>query len=385
MGPSHNRRYSFMETPLEMHSSVQQDIISTSPPPVPSNSYTVSPHQHQPTFEQPRDPRDQISPISPHITPPQPVFQHPVGYIGGQSAQYIPSEKERELQQEGIIPTYSKYPPPEQHPAHFAPLADMPERQPSIQPIQSPTHMYAQPPNSPGPLPIKTTVDAPARSDTLSVAPDANPLQSPKSPQFPPPTTAITPHAPPVEDLRTFHQPGQIMHPNQEVHGGTWNHGLCECSNIGTCCLGLACPCILFGRTQHRLSMRSKKQDPTNMLGHETCNGSCTAFALLCGFQCKFDPSYRFIFEEKACTNILMIGLWATIQHTRTRKAYGIQGDIASDCVRATCCTCCTLIQDEKEIQKREEQRNQAALERGATLLSPYMAPGPMTYPPPPK
>lgn len=79
-----------------------------------------------------------------------------------------------------------------------------------------------------------------------------------------------------------------------------------------------------------------------------------------------------------------MIGLLATIQHTRTRKAYGIKGDIASDCIRATCCTCCTLIQDETEIQKREKRRGRAVLERGATFTLPYMAPGQMAYSPPP-
>lgn len=51
--------------------------------------------------------------------------------------------------------------------------------------------------------------------------------------------------------------------------------------------MGLLCPCILYGKTQHRLSLKSRKEDPTNMLGYETCNGSCTAMALLCGCQCK--------------------------------------------------------------------------------------------------
>lgn len=280
MGQSHDRRYSFMETPLEMHSSIQQDLIS--PPPMPNNPNRAP---QQPAFEHPSQSHAQVFtnpvPAHPHVAPQGTLFEQR-GHLGGQSAQYVPSEKERELQQEGIIPTYSKYPPPEQHPANFAPFADTPSHQPTI---QSPTYSYFPPPNSPGPRPLN--IEGPTRSDTLSVAPDANPLQSPKSPQFPPPTIATTPHAPPVEDLRTFHQPGQIMHPNQEVQGGTFSHGLCECSNIGTCCLGLACPCILFGRTQYRLSMRSKKQDPTNLLGYDTCNGSCTAFALLCGFQCK--------------------------------------------------------------------------------------------------
>lgn len=77
---------------------------------------------------------------------------------------------------------------------------------------------------------------------------------------------------------------------------------------------------------------------------------------------------------------LISTGLLATIQHTRTRRAYGIDGGIGSDCLRGTCCLCCTLIQDEKEIQKREQMRNQAAAERGTVLMSPYTSPGQMTY-----
>lgn len=328
-------------------------------------------------------PESNSSPSVPTMSSPaqQPAIEPPGEQLEQTAHHFASNEKERHLQEEGIIPTYSNYPPPDQHPAHYAPYAENPQHH---QPVQSPLYSYiprSQPPNSPGPLPVKTNPEAPQRNETLSIAPDANPLQSPKLSYFPPPTAAPASQAPTVEDLSSYHQPGQIMHPNQEVQGGTWSHGLCECSNIGTCCLGVICPCILYGKTQYRLSMKSQKRDPTNMLGYEICNGSCTGMAMLCGCQCKF--THVWIARCRRMLNFA-IGLLATIQHTRTRKAYGIEGDIASDCVRATCCTCCTLIQDEKEIQKREELRGRATLERGATLLSPYTVPGPMTYPPPP-
>ncbi|KAJ5177794.1 uncharacterized protein N7500_000493 [Penicillium coprophilum] len=439
-----NERYSFMETPLEMHPSYQQNL--STPPAEPS----APPHVEEPPKERQR------------------------------AWSYAPSEKEQKFQNQGIIPDYANCPPIEQHPANYAPLvqnqqqqlqpqsitsmspqtyAIAPERQypaqlytqsytqsyPNIPDQSRPmtprayvnqshtnipeqqqhqwhqqigiaiapqyanvpqqqystpmsphsyaTHPYATqsythiqdqqrdketstqqyasypetpsspPPLSPGPLPLKVDPEAPARSETMPIVPDENPLQSPKSPYFPPPTRAKTSHTPQPDDLSAYHQPGQSMHPNQEVKGGGWSNGLCEFSSFGICCLGMLCPCILYGRTQHRLSMKSRKEDPTNLLGYETCNASCTGMGLLCGCQ----------------------WLLATIQHTRTRKAYGIQGSIMSDCVRATCCTCCTLIQDEKEIQKREEYRSRAARERGTTLLSPYTTPGPMSYSPPPR
>ena len=263
LGPEQSQRYSFIETPLEMRpSGHHEELVSRVP--VSVNESIVA---QQAAAEQP-------------------------GQGQGPPTQYIPSEKERQLQQEGMIPTFSKYPPSDQHPAHYAPLDETPIQQ---APLQTQQYVYSQPSfvqplASPEPqLPAKTNPGISSQSDNITVAPDANPLQSSISLHFPPPVRAATSsYAPPIEDLSAYHQPGQIMHPNQEIRGGTWRHGLWDCSNISTCCLGLACPCILYGRTQHRLSMKSRKEDPSNMLGYETCNGSCTGMALLCGCQCEW-------------------------------------------------------------------------------------------------
>ncbi|KAL2845592.1 PLAC8 family-domain-containing protein [Aspergillus pseudodeflectus] len=306
-----NQRYSFVQTPVELSPPSQPGSRLPSPPTARSTWST-------------------------HRPPPVDI----------EKAQHLPQN-----------PSNVYAPDLQQHPANYAPFAEPVPQQPA-------TRL----PNSPGPLPAKidysthgSAQDHENSQHKLSIVPDANPLQSPKIPYFPPPATTPVPQVPTGNDLATYHRPGQISHPNQEIRGGGWTHGLCDCSSsIGTCCLGLVCPCILYGKTQHRLSMRSKKEDPTNMLGYEACNGSCTAMALLCGCQ----------------------WLLATIQHTRIRRAYAIQGSIASDCVRATCCTCCTLIQDEKEIRKREEERAKAARASGAALVSPYLAPVPMSYGP---
>ncbi|KAL9593234.1 MAG: hypothetical protein Q9219_007634 [cf. Caloplaca sp. 3 TL-2023] len=80
------------------------------------------------------------------------------------------------------------------------------------------------------------------------------------------------------------HRPGQVAHPNAVVEP-EWKHGLCELDTL--CCVGLCCPCIVYGKTQYRISRKTQKEDPTNMLGYESCNGSCGLMALACGFQCK--------------------------------------------------------------------------------------------------
>ncbi|KAJ5246640.1 hypothetical protein N7468_001623 [Penicillium chermesinum] len=258
--PSHNRRYSFTETPLDKSPSPEHQYQFSSP-----TSSIATPNMN-------------ASPASHH----HPVEFRRETWSQSPQNQYISNEKERHLQEEGLIPTYSKYPPPEQHPALYAPIDDAIEQR---HPTSQAEPLQPQPPNSPGPIPLKINPDVPNRSDTITVAPDSNPLQSPKIPYFPPPAAVRSFQAPTFEDLETFHQPGQISHPNQDVQGGAWNHGLCDFSNLGTCCLGLACPCILYGKTQYRLGMKSKKDDPTNMLGYKVCNGACTGMALLCGCQ----------------------------------------------------------------------------------------------------
>lgn len=80
------------------------------------------------------------------------------------------------------------------------------------------------------------------------------------------------------------HRPGQVSHPNSNVEPH-WKHGLCEPDAL--CCMGIVCPCMLYGKTMYRLSRRAQKQDPTDMLGYESCSGSCGFMALACGFQCK--------------------------------------------------------------------------------------------------
>jgi len=260
-----------METPLEMHSAAQFPDSDSSPLPTmsrPAQQSAMEPHSQQ--------------------------LQQTAHGFGS-------NDKERHLQKEGIIPTHLNYPPPDQHPAHYAPYAETPQHPQSVQsPLYSYSH-YGRPPNSPGPLPAKPSPENFNRSDNLSIAPDTNPLQSPKIPYFPPPIATPAPQASTVGDLGSCHQPGQIMHPNQDVQGGTWSHGLCECSNVGTCCLGIICPCILYGKTQYRLSIKSKRGDPTNMLGYETCNGSCTGMVLLCGCQCMFKLELEQTPYAKSC------------------------------------------------------------------------------------
>jgi Cys-rich protein (TIGR01571 family) len=140
-----------------------------------------------------------------------------------------------------------------------------------------------------------------------------------------------------------LHQPGQIAHPNMDLSGKgsshEWKHSLCECGDLSTCLTGLFCPCILYGRTSYRLSQRSAKKDPTDMLSYKTTNKHCIVMGAACG----------------------LWGLFPMLQRTRIRHIYKLEGSVCGDALRGCCCCCCTSIQNEREMKEREENSRRFA------------------------
>ena len=330
-------RYSFLETPVEMERSTFQQFSS------PTNS----------TIDE--------SPISPASThrglPAYPQLPH------ANRTSPLPAEK---------APTHS---PQEVHPAFFAPYQ---EEQPPQHPSQQPGHAQTQAmPESPGPIPIKTQEiqHRPARDNTVTEF-----LPPPTQEEIEPkpgvgrhttynPNSALGPNV----DLEGSHRPGQVAHPNSSVDPH-WKNGLCEPDTL--CCMGLVCPCMVYGKTMYRLSRKAQKQDPTDLLGYESCNGSCGLMAAACGFQCTQTPRFKFISMADHGAGIL-----AAIQRTRIRKLYHLEGSIGTDCVKSMCCCCCVIMQNEREVRDREELiRRHAGPVNGA-----YVSPNPMIYAPPPR
>lgn len=210
---------------------------------------------------------------------------------------------------------------------------------------------------------MQAQVEKPGHQQTRGViGPDANPL----SPTTPTKTHAPAQHkttnmailAPP--EPNTFQTINFSPLPQPE-RGGTWHHSIFSCAEPTICLTSLLCPCIIYGRTQSRLTKRSEKQDPTNMLDFNSCNGSCMVFGVLCGFN----------------------AILATIQKTRVRKAYGMDpaeaGNVLDDCWKGFCCCCCSVAQDEKEMKWREEEARQVGGKEG------YVPVGGMSFQAPPR
>ncbi|KAI4258602.1 MAG: hypothetical protein LQ352_001137 [Teloschistes flavicans] len=162
------------------------------------------------------------------------------------------------------------------HPAYFAPVVEQDK------PLQS---------NLTQPAPIPITAPEKAREKDKSPLPafassatsghhDSSQSTKPESDRS---TLVYNPHslAGPNAAVEN-HRPGQVAHPNAAIDP-EWKHGLCEVDTL--CCVGLCCPCIVYGKTQYRISRKTQKEDPTNLLGYQSCNGSCGLMALACGFQ----------------------------------------------------------------------------------------------------
>lgn len=68
-------------------------------------------------------------------------------------------------------------------------------------------------------------------------------------------------------------------------------------------------------------------------------------------------------------------------QRTRIREKYQLQGSIGGDCAKAYCCGPCTLIQDEREVKDREDERRRfAGPSNGAVGGSGYKKTETMVY-----
>jgi len=118
-------------------------------------------------------------------------------------------------------------------------------------------------------------------------------------------------------------KPAVITSPAPADHQ-PWNTAFFGCLDpIDLCCVTCCCPCITFGKTHHRL-----RKDP-QLRGYSVVNVSCLGFWAAACFYVHCIPEM--------------------MQRHDIRSRYRLQGDGAMDFLKACCCACCDLIQQEKE------------------------------------
>lgn len=332
--PQHDRVFSYTQTPIEhreaSNTSSPSDIYTPIDPrpqsfyphnaAIQSHTYNTPPsHQH--------DEKLPISPLPPHEVTRTVPFS-PVSPIS--QAQNVTAQQTMTWQSN-----------------HARQMSN-------LLPINTTLVHHSMPPVPPTP-PSQTSSPLPHKTPTTPLSPGSrstpdhglqtNHTNEPYSPhgfsnQATTHHTVFSPnsaHGPNGLDF-SLHQPGQIAHPNMNLSANgsanSWKHALCSCSgDITTCLTGFSCPCILYGRTSYRLSQKSRKQDPTDMLSHKTTNTQCVLMGIACG----------------------LWWLFPMLQRTRIRHHYKIEGSLGGDCVKGFCCCCCVAVQNEREVKEREE------------------------------
>ena len=239
-------------------------------------SYTDTPTEFQrPNVQASSSPANSMIEESPIQAPNDRLASQPAQ---AQSRQY-PVEK---VPVPGSDTSYKLELPHAAHPALYAPLAD-----PAKPPEQAQNTDIRQ---QAGALPNKT------HEQSMSPVYASTHTQRGIEPTRTTSSSAHTGHLYDPDSLGSpnmvfnNHHPGQVSHPNATVDP-KWKHGLCEIDTL--CCTGLFCPCVLYGKTQYRLSKKEQKHDPTDLLSYEPVNGSCGIMAAACGLQCMYTRCLR--------------------------------------------------------------------------------------------
>jgi Cys-rich protein (TIGR01571 family) len=355
-----NRHFSYAQTPVEHEAFIY--MSSANDPPLPQGP--KSPVQQMQSPYTPIDPRPQsiFNPLT-SAAHPQPQSQRgyvpPSAYVHDDKppiSPISPHDGSRTLPFSPVspIPPPQTFTQPVQPSPVTIPQTSHARKMSNLSPINTNVGQHPAPPmpplptpgNQTSPLPHKTpitpmssssTAKEPNRENRMSYANEPyspHGFSSAQTNNFHAVFSPDAAHGPNGLDF-ALHQPGQIAHPNMEsVSSKEWSSSLCSCSpDPSTCITGLFCPCIVYGRTSYRLSQKSAKKDPTDMLGYSATNGHCTMMSLSCG----------------------LWWLFPMLQRTRIRHAYKLGGSMGSDLLKGCCCCCCVAVQNEREVKVREE------------------------------
>ncbi|KAK0635805.1 hypothetical protein B0T17DRAFT_612620 [Bombardia bombarda] len=146
------------------------------------------------------------------------------------------------------------------------------------------------------------------------------------------------------------------------AQGRDWKNGLCDPGDDGDCPRSCFIGCDQFGRTRYRLQQLDHHQDPLDLTNYKGCNPTCWDYCFLC-----FGGLY------------IGSGVYTGKQTQRVRETYGIKGSYSDDIVKGIFCQPCSLIRNEIEIRRRENENRDIEL---ASLQQPPLPLGERNYRP---
>ncbi|TWU72636.1 hypothetical protein ED733_000703 [Metarhizium rileyi] len=149
-------------------------------------------------------------------------------------------------------------------------------------------------------------------------------------------TVPVTTHQVDVDDWKNrfndvLSRAGEVVHSKAPEGAQAWLAGFFDCFNpIDTCLVTYCLPCVTFGKTHHRVRKNGSLE------GYEPINTSCLLF---CG---------------AGCFGLHWIPM--AMQRMNIRDKYNLRGSCLEDILASCCCHCCSLIQQDKEAEHREQQ-----------------------------
>ncbi|KAK3991473.1 PLAC8 family-domain-containing protein [Cladorrhinum sp. PSN332] len=145
-------------------------------------------------------------------------------------------------------------------------------------------------------------------------------------------------------------RPSEHLNSKSPADAQPWTNNFWHFFNpLETCLMTWCVPCVVFGRTHHRIS-----KSPT-LEGYQPINTSCLLF---CG-----------------STAVCMQWLPMTMQRAQFRAKHNLQGSCLVDVALACCCGCCDIVQMDKEAEMRTQGQTKTGVQEQ------YQAQGGMSYP----
>jgi len=141
-------------------------------------------------------------------------------------------------------------------------------------------------------------------------------------------------------------KPSETLNSKSPDTAQPWHASLFGCFDpIDTCLFAWCLPCVLFGKTHHRV------HKDANLEGYEPVNTTCL---LLCG---------------SACVGCSIIPL--AMQRAEIRRKYHLQGTCIEDILLSCCCGLCSLVQQDKEAAHREPLMSQQQYQPAEGMVMP--------------
>ncbi|KAH9311988.1 hypothetical protein KI387_027023, partial [Taxus chinensis] len=131
-----------------------------------------------------------------------------------------------------------------------------------------------------------------------------------------------------------------------------WTTGICGCAeDPETCCLGLFCPCILYGRNVERLREGTPWERPCTC--HVIAVEGCMAVGLAAAIVHGVDPNSAILIGEGIFFAWWMCGIYMGLSRRRLQEKYHLQNSPCDPCMVHCCMHWCALCQEHREMQGR--------------------------------